>query len=254
MSDVIYSPLDVPELVSWCDFDFAKFEAWRADAVEHIQAMQRRTYAVQESNAPDLAKQHYYRALRPHGQEYPWDRVQAKMSENFQWVADFDRRFPEVCEYLLTFFPFTEITTITFLDQRKQSRVMLHRDLEGHSSILYGYRSYLINEEDEPALFFCRPQGPLLPAPPVRTLAFYEERDVLVPTAWKDCFPSLTKEYAKFASPTQSWMLNHGRVPHGVDAVAGRRLVLLPTGKVDIARQHALVRRSVEKFKDYAIV
>ena len=253
MPDIIYSPLDVPDLVSWTKLDFAKLEVWRSEAMEYIQAVQRRTYKVQVAAAEDLAKQHYYRALRPHGQEYPWDRVQAKMSENWQWVADFDRVFPEVCEYLLTFFPFTEISTITLLDQRNQARVMLHCDREGNASTRYGYRSYLINEESDAALYFCRSVAPL-PTVPKDMLSFYEEQDVLIPTLWKTCFPSLRKEYARFSSPTQSWMLNHGRVPHGVDQVAGRRLVLLPTGKIDPVRQDALISRSLEKYRDYAIV
>lgn len=254
MSIVAYTPLDIPDFLALHPgFNLAAFDAWQDEAAAECESIYQQMYPANVNRSLDTGKQRYSRALRAHNEDYPWHRVQGKLAENRQYVANFDRRFPELLAYVMEYFPFDDLHCITFLNPRDAHPVFAHFDREYGD---YGYRVYLRNEDppDQPALFFLKPQRPL-PTYPPGEIEFVKHDGVLLPKQWEASFDlPLVRHYARAKSRTQSWALNARLFPHGADRTyTNARLVMLPFGKINLDKQRALIGRSIDKYQDYVI-
>jgi hypothetical protein len=254
MNHVAYAPLDIPDFMDvYPGFDLAEFAVWREEAAAECEEVYRKLYPANLSGSIDTGKQRYSTALAAFDADYPWYRVQGKMAENGQYVAGFGRRFPEIIDYITKYLPFDELQCVTFLNSRDAHPVFAHFDRESGE---YGYRVYMHNEDPDgqPALYFLKPDRPLRPYP-ANKLEFVEQDGVLLPKAWEDSFDlPLKRHYAYPKSKTQSWILSAKTFPHAADRThANARLVMLPFGPINAARQADLINRSLVKYKDYVI-
>ena len=229
--NLIFSPLDLPDPP---DVDMDKFLAWHSDQKEYML----------------LHNQNRINSTKLYG-GYCWHVSWAKWYTTYNtdkpWICDFDKRFPDLVEYL-ELFPFKQAKSISFLNQLSGATVQPHTDPDE----LWGMRFYLKNKNKD-ALYFSRTKE--VSDRQIRTMEdsngnlLTEKRNYL--DYCKD-----EKLYATFPKEQCAWMLNSSRAWHGVDknpTPTGSRITCTIMGEYDKDKLFELLERSTKKHKDYQI-
>ena len=229
--NLIFSPLDLPDPP---EVDMDEFVAWHSE---------QKSYMLKHN-------QNKVNSTNLYG-GYCWHISWAKWWNTYNtaepWICDFDKRFPELVEYL-NLFPFKQMKSISFLNQIGGSKVEPHSDPDD----CWGMRFYLKNKTKE-ALYFSRMKEPHNHR--IRTMEdddgnpLKERRDYLD-------FCRDEKIYAKFPKDRCAWMLNSYRAWHGLDenpTPTGSRITCVIIGEYDKERLYKLFDDSTKKHKEYQI-
>lgn len=236
IEDLIFIPLDLPPPPS---IDLDKFHDWHREQLPYN-------------------KEHNYVAARSNGKEsYPWAVSWATWYTTYQsdnpWICDFDKKFPELVEYL-SLFPVKQYKSIVFLEQQESREVYLHTDGSQSTGTApgdwFGLRFYLHNTLGEKLYF-------------VRTKEKYTSRKSTFAgnNEYVDLWPLSDgkKEYARFPEKRCAWMLNNIRAFHGVDVndvpdpAGSSRITAVLSGIYDREKLKPLISNSLKKYSDYAI-
>jgi hypothetical protein len=227
VSNILYTPLDVPPPP---DIDTEKFLAW----VRKVYPQSVKTSASKstaETRMPD---------------NYPWDLVFG--AYNGEWRDNFNIEFPELTNYCLDAFGITtrELLTVVFLPIRQSvtGLAFWHNDTDET-----GFRFYLTNEHSD--------KNPLLLRKIVNPLTHITKITPPIP----DNHPALQKEVytCNFPSSRHAFYINNIKAVHSpMVTVPANRIAGFITVKPHYLTHvressEALLIRSAEKFKDYAI-
>ena len=224
LKDLLFCPLDLPTPP---EINYDDFCEWRQEQSEFNR------------------KYNFTAALADGKQSYPWEVAWALWWNTYKkpnpWIADFDRRFPELVEYIEKY-PFSVKKSISFLDQKQSRDAYLHTDPDAR----WGMRFYLFNGLGE-KLYFVRSKSQL----DSRLKTMEDGR-------YQDLWESSQKEklYAEFPETRCAWMLNSYRAFHGIDSnpnPQGNRVTCVLIGEYDYPRLFKLLEQSSVKYKDYAI-
>jgi hypothetical protein len=217
-TDLIFCPLDLPEPP----------RVARRALVDWVSAAR----AASPTNEEHLAR----------GGSYPWNSAYA--AYHGKWRHGFDAHFPGVCAYLARF-PVASWTCVNVLIQEPQRDVWLHTDPDP----VLGWRVYL--GHGGARVFFC----PTLERSRTRLSTWTPEG----PRDWSKSVRTGERLYARLPASSCAWTLNSYRAAHGVEThagAAGERVTLLlvpDLEQLDLDAYLALLERSVERYRDYAI-
>jgi hypothetical protein len=224
-TDLIYCPLDLP----------APPQVAREALLDWVSAARRSDPTNEEKLYAGAAGGAAHAA-------YPWNSAYA--AYHGAWRHGFDARFPAVAAYL-ALFPARAWTCVNVLVQEPQQDVWLHTDPDP----VLGWRVYL--GHGGARVFFC----PALERSRSRLSTWTPQgrRD------WSKFVNTDEKLYARLPQSTCAWTLNSYRAAHGVEThhgAAGERVTLLlvpDLERLDMEGYLALLERSVERYRDYAI-
>jgi hypothetical protein len=229
--NLIFSPLDLPDPP---EVDMNEFLSWHSD---------QKAYMLKHN-------QNRINSTKLYG-GYCWHVSWAKWYTTYKteqpWICDFDKRFPELVEYL-ELFPFKQAKSISFLNQLSGLAVEPHTDPDE----LWGMRFYLKNKNKE-ALYFSRTTE--INNNQIRTM----EDSNGIPLTEKRNYLDYCKDeklYAKFPKEQCAWMLNSSRAWHGVDknsTPTGSRITCTIMGEYDKDKLFKLLEKSTQIHKEYQI-
>jgi len=218
--DIIYTPLDLPTPPK---VDIPSFVDW----MKHNKK-------VIYSNEIQVAKM---------GIKYPWLNVTVDMADKNNYLTNNLRKeFPEIYDYYFNFpvNPGSYIFTVQYATET----VFPHSD---HDKF-FGLRYYLNFSEQDTGLYFMKTKERLEDVPDK-----FKEGKKLIEITDK------VKIHPKQLPYPHAWFLNNIRALHGVDAKPGTfgdRISVIPSpsnGGYKMDEMLALLKRSTDKYKDYAI-
>lgn len=224
LKDLLFCPLDLPTPP---EIDYGDFCDWREEQREFNE------------------KHNFTARLADGKSNYPWQVAWALWWNTWDkpnpWIADFDKRFPELVEYF-KLYPFKNAKSISFLDQKESRDVYLHTDPDAR----WGMRFYLFNGLGE-KLYFVRAKHQL-----------NERLTTMKDGVYRDLWEESQKEklYASFPQERCAWMLNSYRAFHGIEhnpKPLGNRVATVLIGDYDYPRLFELLNRSADKYKEQAI-
>lgn len=222
--NLLFCPLDLPAPP---EVDYHKFQEWHLEQIDYNK------------------KYNKTAQLADGKQEYPWNVSWAVWWNTYDkanpWICDFDKKFPELVEYL-SLFPFVTPKSISFLEQKGSREVYLHSDPD----YWWGMRFYLFNTLGE-KLYFVKPKEQV-----------NERIPTMVDGKYNDLWEKTdgVKHYASFPSACCPWMLNSVRAFHGVDenvGDTGSRITAVMIGSYDYKKLYKLLKDSSEKYQSHAI-
>jgi hypothetical protein len=229
--NLVFSPLDLPDPP---EVDTDKFLAWHSDQKEYML----------------LHNQNRINSTKLYG-GYCWHVSWAKWYTTYNtkqpWICDFDKRFPELVEYL-ELFPFKQTKSISFLNQIGGATVEPHTDPDE----LWGMRFYLKNKNKD-ALYFSRTKE--ISDHQMRTMEDSNGNPLTEKRNYLD-YCKDEKLYARFPKEQCAWMLNSNRAWHGVDknsTPTGSRITCTIMGEYDKDKLFKLLEKSTQKHKEYQI-
>jgi hypothetical protein len=243
--DLIYIPLDLPPPPT---IDIKKFINWVSECPNINNIIK----------CPNTGEKifHFEEKGKQAWGYFPWIQVNAfhhGYSDN--WIADFDKVFPEVVNYI-NLFPFNSLSGVTILAQKKSDVVPLHQDPDDW----LGMRFYLKNEIKHDALYFT----PTLKRFNRRIGTYKFDGEKVYKQDWQKYLDIKTKLYAKHPMSEHAWCLSSIRAAHGLDPIYSdefsRITVLVQShkNKDDMSawnqdKLYDLLDRSLKKYSDYAI-
>jgi hypothetical protein len=228
-SNILYTPLDSPLPPN---IDIEKFLSW----VNRVYPQKEKGEAARDKSTAE--------ELLP--DNYPWDLVFG--AYNGKWIDGFDTEFPELADYCISAFGITsrELLTAVFLPIRASvtNVAFWHHDVDET-----GFRFYLINENSN--------KNPLLLKKTKEPLT----RHIRLRSPIPEDHPALQKEVhvCNLPSDRHAFYINNIRAVHSpMVTVPSTRIAGFITIKRYLQDQvkrssEAMLIRSAEKFKDYAI-
>lgn len=235
--NLIYLPLDLetPEV------DETEFLAWFEDTHNRDQISE-----INSSDGVSLSGE-YSKSLLPaqnNKNVYPWNIVY--LHRHLRKTANFDRcleKFPAIKDYIDRL-PFDSNASISILRQHPGVDVGIHTDFD----LWFGIRFYLINKSN--ARIFFQPAK----NPTSNRLTAFTDDGKRIP--W-DQLVNDEKIYARYPTPRCSFHLTSTHAVHGVEAVPEdidcARITFFFTGKLNPIKYADLLKRSLDKYGDYAI-
>jgi hypothetical protein len=165
----------------------------------------------------------------------------------WEFYGEFKEWLPELAAYIESL-PVSEFYTISLLNQKAGTDVGIHTDPD----VWFGLRFYAVNRSDA-RIFFQKAKDPQNK----RLLNIARNADGTVKQLpWSD-FVEDEKVYAKYPQPRFPFHLTTTHAAHGVEAVPEGAGDARVTGfiicRVDPVKYAEILKRSVEKYKDYAI-
>ena len=229
--NLIFSPLDLPDPP---EVDMDEFIRWHSDQKKFM--LQHNQNKVNSTNIYGGYCWHISWAIW-------WNTYKL----DNPWICDFDKRFPELVEYI-NLFPFKTLKSISFLNQIGGAKVEPHSDPDR----MWGMRFYLKNKTKD-ALYFSR-----MKEPNNHRIATMEDENGNAVSTRKDHleFCKDEKIYARFPKDECAWMLNSYRAWHGLDenhSPTGSRITCAIIGEYDEDKLFELFKRSTDKHTDYQI-
>ena len=229
--NLIFSPLTLPDLP---DVDMDEFIRWHSDQKKFM--LQHNQNKVNSTNIYGGYCWHISWAIW-------WNTYEL----DNPWICDFDKRFPELVEYI-GLFPFKKIKSISFLNQIGGATVEPHSDPDS----MWGMRFYLKNKTKD-ALYFSR-----MKEPNNHRIATMEDEDGNILNERRNHLEFCRDEkiYASFPKQKCAWMLNSHRAWHGLDKNAsptGSRITCAIIGEYDQSKLENLLQSSTDKYSNYQI-
>jgi hypothetical protein len=167
--------------------------------------------------------------------------------DGWEFYNEFKEWLPELAAYFESL-PVSEFYTMSLLNQKAGTDVGVHTDPD----VWFGLRFYAVNRSDA-RIFFQKAKSPS--AKRLLNLT-RDERGQIKQLPWSD-FVEDEKIYAKYPQPCFPFHLTTTHAVHGVEAVPSDQENARVTGfvicRVDPVEYAALLKRSVEKYPDYAI-
>ena len=176
---------------------------------------------------------------------YPWKSVSLcrnlnTQTEHYQSCL---LKFPDIKNYIENL-PFNAVSTTNILNQEPGTDVGPHTDHD----IWFGIRFYLINRSNA-RIFFQKARYPTS-----RRITQYNNEEKRIP--WDQLIYD-EKIYARYPMPECSFHLTSTHAVHGVEAVPEdidcSRITFQFSGKLNPVKYAELLKRSLEKYGDYAI-
>lgn len=243
--DLIYMPLDLPKPP---EIDLDLFMDWVNSCPKIVDLIK----------CPDTGEKilHFEeKGLQGWGY-YPWIQV-SPLHHGYskEWIAGFDKIFPEVVEYI-NLFPFNILSGITILVQKSGNTVPLHVDPDDW----LGLRFFLKNKVEREILYFTPTKEPMN----YRLGSYRFDGNRVHAQQWENYLDMDKKLYARHPEPEHAWCLNGLRAAHGLDPFESgefsRVTVLVHSHKgQDFTtawnqdRLYDLLDRSLKKYEDYAL-
>lgn len=245
--DLIYVPLDLPDPPA---IDLELFVDWAKHAPSLIGKIR-----CPETNEAIV---HFEKKGAEAWGEFPWIQVSAfHHGYSDKWIADFDKTFPEVVEYV-NLFPYNIFSGLTIIIQKQFRSVPLHTDPDDW----LGMRFYLKNEVKKDILYF----APAVARQNTRIPPYNYDYDTKkwVKNDLKNLVHEEHKMYAKHPKSLHPWCLSSIRAAHGLDRIENRnydRITALVHAHKGTSFETAwnqdklydLLQRSLAKYHDYAI-
>jgi hypothetical protein len=248
LRNLIYVPLDMPEPPK---VDIDLFLDWVFNKSPRL---------VGKVNNPETGEKimhHEERGMKGWGY-YPWTQVSAfHHGYSDTWIAEFDKIFPEVVEYI-HLFPYNMLAGVSILLQKSSVRVPLHIDTDDW----LGMRFFLHNEVKENVLYFHKRKTDENNR--VQTYILDNSNDTVKVQDWEKYFHTDKKIYSKHPAPRHAWAMSSSRAVHGLDPFeyekCSRITFLIHAHRPTIQHNawntdklYDLLIRSLDKYPDYAI-
>jgi len=182
---------------------------------------------------------------------YPWRLLHLMRSDfandGWEFYDEFKQWLPELAAYFESL-PVSEFYTMSLLNQKAGTDVGIHTDPD----VWFGLRFYAVNRSNA-KIFFQKAKNPQ----DKRLLNLTrDEHGQIKQLPWSD-FVEDEKIYAKYPQPCFPFHLTTTHAAHGVEAVPADQENARVTGfiicRVDPVKYAELLKRSVEKYRDYAI-
>ena len=229
--NLIFSPLDLPDPP---EVDMEEFLKWHADQKAFM--LEHNTNRIKSS-----------KIYGGYGWIISWAMWWNTYKLDNPWICDFDKRFPELVEYI-NLFPFKQLKSISFLNQKGGAEVNPHSDPDR----MWGMRFYLKNKTKD-ALYFSRMKEPN----DFRINTMEDENGNPVTEKKNHLeFCKDEKIYARFPKDECAWMLNSYRAWHGLDknsSPTGSRITVAIIGEYDENKLYKLLENSTQKYNNYQI-
>lgn len=239
--DLIYCPLDLPEPP---EVDIKKLTEWMIETDKVATKNLINNGTADKIGLPIIGN-----AKSVEQQEYPWITTYPFVNSavNVGWMNGFDKKFPEIVDYIKSFpAELGDLWGVQALAQKQEKTVFPHSDPEDW----FGFRFY-ITEKERAQLYFHPSINPLeerIPTWRVRPDGKTEKVD-------------LSKEYdfnkkllVKRNSGKYPFILNSVRGVHAVEThnqeIGDRIIFFLGWKKFNKKSLIDLLNRSVEKYKD----
>ena len=225
--DILYTPLDIPPAPP---IDSTRLLQWISDYKDQQHIKDRRDSS---------------QVLKDQG--YPWDIVYAKY--NYRWYQDFDKLFPEFCEYVINGFgiPVVLVPEVIILPTKTDFAGVgfWHSDNDE-----WGLRFYIDNPETD---------NFLLIRPTKQAWTARNQQSIL--SATDDDFQPGVEYSAKLLNSRQAFYINNVRALHATNTntelVGTTRIAVILHARTPIVTMPAFVKdlivRSAEKYKEHSI-
>lgn len=232
--NTLYTPLDCPPRPA---YDVVALKEWITEY--HVKLAEIRSYMKQGAGIGNKT-------------ETIWTPVNPYNKFFLGWQGDFDKKFPELANYFTSAFGLTEndITNILILPINKEYTGKFWRQDPDE----YGLRMFLDLDENSSTKMYVK-----------KTIEPYTEQPALSARHFPEGHAPNIVEFlqqgeteCKLVSPSQCYYVNNVRGSHATDVTSlGEShitVIVYHNKSFPVIRKiTALVERSLEKYKDYAI-